>query len=200
MQKSLVLPVLETKRTILRLACQDDLEEIISYYQRNKKHLEPFEPIRNDHFYTISYWSSEVSDRLQDFREDRSLKLFLFFKNNPQEIIGSINFGNFIRGVFQSCTLGYSLAEKFQGQGLMTKALEVAIKYVFKEVNLHRIMAVYLPHNQSSGRLLKRLGFMVEGYMYDYLMINGQWQDHIFTSLLNPHWQSKINNLPLENR
>lgn len=191
MSKSLVFPVLETQRTILQLACQDNVEEIINYYQRNQKHLEPFEPVKAESFYTKSYWSDEISDRLYKFREDRSLKLFLYLKSNPQEIIGSINFDNFVRGAFQACTLGYGLAGNLEGQGLMSEGLEVAIKYVFEQLNFHRIMAVYLPHNQRSGKLLKRLGFVVEGYMCDYLMINGQWQDHIFTSLLNPNWQSK---------
>ena len=54
---------------------------------------------------------------------------------------------------------------------------------------MHRIIAAYLPHNQRSGKLLKQLGFVVEGYARDDLMINGQWQDHILTSLINHNWQ-----------
>lgn len=46
-------------------------------------------------------------------------------------------------------------------------------------------MANYLPQNQRSAALLKRLGFSVEGYARDYLKINGEWQDHILTSLVN---------------
>ena len=53
-------------------------------------------------------------------------------------------------------------------------------------------MAAYLPHNQRSANLLKRLGFVVEGYACDYLMINGQWQDHILTSLTNRNWKLMI--------
>jgi ribosomal-protein-alanine N-acetyltransferase len=86
--------------------------------------------------------------------------------------------------------LGYSLAAVEQGKGYMTEALKVAINFVFTELNLHRIMAAYIPHNQRSGLLLKRLGFGVEGYARDYLMINDQWQDHILTSLINPNWRS----------
>ena len=47
-------------------------------------------------------------------------------------------------------------------------------------------MANYLPINERSGRLLKRLGFKVEGYARDYIFINGAWQDHILTAMLNP--------------
>lgn len=182
-------PKLESKRIILRLAGLDDVPAIIRYYTENKIHLAPFEPLRFSGFYTESYWYEQVKQALYEFRIDRSLQLFLFTKENENAIIGSVNFRNFIRGVFQSCTLGYSLAEASQGKGYMTEALEVAISYVFAQLNTHRIMASYLPHNQRSGRLLKRLGFVVEGYARDYLLINGQWQDHILTSLINPNWK-----------
>jgi ribosomal-protein-alanine N-acetyltransferase len=183
------LPTLESTRVLMRLACLDDVPEIIHYYTENKVHLSPFEPLRFSDFYTESYWCKQVKEALDDFNTDRSLRLFLFEKENESVIIGSINFRNFVRGVFQSCTLGYNLAEASQGKGYMTEALEVSISYVFTELKMHRIMASYLPHNQRSGRLLKRLGFVVEGYARDYLLINGQWQDHILTSLINPEWE-----------
>lgn len=52
-------------------------------------------------------------------------------------------------------------------------------------------MAAYLPHNQRSAKLLKRLGFVVEGYACDYLTIDGQWEDHILTSLTNCNWKDR---------
>lgn len=182
-------PQLESDRTIIRLAERDDVPAILHYYTENKDHLVPFNPSTSAEFYTESYWCQEVEARFVAFKSDQSLKLFLFKKENPKAIIGIINFSNFIRGAFQSCTLGYSVAAAQQGKGYMTEALKIAISYVFDELNMHRIMAGYLPHNQRSGRLLKRLGFVVEGYARDYLLINGQWQDHILTSLTNYKWQ-----------
>ncbi|MCA2465422.1 30S ribosomal protein S5 alanine N-acetyltransferase, partial [Vibrio alginolyticus] len=35
------------------------------------------------------------------------------------------------------------------------------------------------------------VGFSKEGYAKDYLLINGEWQDHVLTSLTNPHWQQE---------
>ncbi len=183
-------PNLESARVLLRFAQPDDVPAIIHYYTSNKVHLAPFEPTKSEYFYTESYWYSEVKGRLDAFIADQSLKLFLFKKEDSKVIIGSINFANFVRAVFQSCTLGYSLAAAEQGKGYMIEALNVAIGYVFAQLNMHRIMAAYLPHNQRSGRLLKRLGFRVEGYARDYLMIDGKWQDHILTSLINHNWKS----------
>ncbi len=92
-----------------------------------------------------------------------------------------------VRGAAQFCYLGYSIDESKQGLGLMSEALRAAIGYVFSELRLHRIMANYMPTNERSGNLLKRLGFKVEGYARDYLYLNGKWQDHILTSLVNPN-------------
>jgi [ribosomal protein S5]-alanine N-acetyltransferase len=68
----------------------------------------------------------------------------------------------------------------------MFEALTVVIAYAFNDMGLHRIMANYIPTNERSGRLLRRLGFVVEGYARDYLFLAGNWQDHILTSLINP--------------
>lgn len=86
--------------------------------------------------------------------------------------------------------MGYSLAESKQGKGYMTEGLKAATKYLFQELNFHRVMANYMPHNRRSGNVLKRLGFVIEGYARDYLLINGQWEDHIMTSLTNTNWQA----------
>jgi ribosomal-protein-alanine N-acetyltransferase len=51
-------------------------------------------------------------------------------------------------------------------------------------------MATYQPANERSGKLLKNLGFVVEGYARDYLRINGQWRDHILTGLTNQNWRA----------
>ncbi|MBD2776019.1 GNAT family N-acetyltransferase [Iningainema tapete] len=182
------LPLIESDRLFLRLATQEDIPLILKYYTENQTYLTPFYPLWAENFFTQEYWQNQVEIDLYEFTNDLSLKLFIFTKTNPSQIIGSINFRNFVRSAAQFCNLGYSLAEAEQGKGYMTEALTVAIKYVFDELNMHRIMANYMPHNQRSGNLLKRLGFVVEGYARDYLLINGTWQDHILSSKTNHHW------------
>ena len=71
----------------------------------------------------------------------------------------------------------------------MTAALQATIEYMFNELNIHRIMANYMPHNNASARVLEKLGFVIEGQARDYLRINGQWRDHILTSLTNHNWR-----------
>ncbi|MDF5715225.1 MAG: ribosomal protein S5-alanine N-acetyltransferase [Rhizonema sp. NSF051] len=184
------IPLITTQRLILRLASQEDIPQIIKYYIKNKSYLTPFYPMWPVDFFTQEYWQNQVESRSLEFVNDLSIKLFIFPITDPTIIIGSLNFSNIVRLSAHFCNVGYSLAEAEQGKGYMTEALKAAIQYVFTESNLHRIMANYMPHNQRSGALLKRLGFVVEGYAKDYLLINGKWQDHILTSLTNYCWQS----------
>lgn len=188
------LPIITSDRLLLRIGIQEDIPSIIKYFIDNKAYLTPYYPTWAEHFFTAEYWNYQVENNFLEFIHDQSLKLFIFPKKQPTKIIGTINFSNFVKGAAHFCYVGYSLAETEQGKGYMTEALKAATDYVFQELNLHRIMANYMPHNQRSGNVLKRLGFVVEGYARDYLLINGKWQDHILTSLTNPNWK------PYENR
>ena len=72
---------------------------------------------------------------------------------------------------------------------MMREALTEAIRYVCDELRMHRIMANYMPRNDRSGRLLERLGFVVEGRAKEYLRINGVWEEHVLTSYTNRAWK-----------
>lgn len=72
----------------------------------------------------------------------------------------------------------------------MSEAVKKATEYMFEEQNIHRIMANYIPSNQRSAKLLQSLGFTIEGLAKNYLLINGQWEDHVLTSLTNQQWRT----------
>jgi ribosomal-protein-alanine N-acetyltransferase len=182
-------PILKTARLIVRMGTYKDVSAIVQYYRSNREFLVPFEPERPEDFYSEYYWQAQVQRNRSEFEFSQSVRLFLFEQAASGTVIGAINFNHCFRGVLQSCVLGYSLAEAKQGQGLMQEALEAAIQFMFINLNFHRILANYMPHNQRSGRLLKRLGFVVEGYARDYLLIAGKWEDHILTSRINTSWK-----------
>ena len=184
-------PLLTTSRLMTRLATYKDVAKVVHYYQNNRVFLAPFEPVRSDEFFTEKFWRSQIERSLTEFNYHQSLRLVIFEQAPPQAIVGIINFTQFSRGASESCVVGYSLAESAQGKGYMSEALSAAIDYVFDELGFHRIMASYMPRNQRSGALLKKLGFTVEGYARDYLLINNQWEDHILTSLVNHNWSAR---------
>lgn len=178
---------LETPRLKLVLPELADTPRLIRYYDENRQHLAPWESIRTDEFYTEAFWLSEISRIRDEFVSGQSLRLSIVEKFDPAEtIVGQCSLRNIIRGAFDACYLGYSLHHRVVGKGFMAEALTAVIAYAFNDMGLHRIMANYMPANERSARVLRRLGFVVEGYARDYLFLAGKWQDHIMTSLINP--------------
>lgn len=66
----------------------------------------------------------------------------------------------------------------------MSQAVELTVKYAFKELGLHRLEANIQPENVRSIALVKRLGFQKEGFSPRYLQIDGVWRDHERWALL----------------
>ncbi len=177
--------IIETDRTIIKIPVKEDAGLMLNYYLANKKHLEPWEPTRDDNYFTLSNFSQMLSENEKHAKDKSAIKLAALFREGS-EIIGVCNFTNIVFGPFQACNLSYSIAAKHQGKGLMTEILNSSIKHIFDELNLHRIMANYIPGNQKSAAVLKKLGFKREGLARSYLQIAGKWQDHILTSKINP--------------
>ncbi len=179
----------KSKRLILRMAEQFEAEKAKAFYERNKERFADTRATYPDGFFTERYWQQQINRMQMDFADDRSACFFLVDPSDYSKFVGSINFSNFVRGAFQACYLGYSIDTEYEGKGFMTECVADGINFVFDALNMHRIMANYIPENTRSERLLMKLGFEKEGYAKDYLFLNGKWRDHILTSLSNKKWQ-----------
>ncbi|MBJ7550162.1 GNAT family N-acetyltransferase [Marinomonas ostreistagni] len=175
-------PVIKTPRGVLKLLAVEDMPLLKAYVNEQREHLQRWEPLRGEDYYTDDTCYLRIKEMRRDFLEDRGCVLCLL--NAEQDrILAYSNYSQFVRGVSQSCFLGYSLAADLQGQGYMHECLSAGIEYISKELNIDRIQACYMPRNQKSANVLTRLKFEKEGMAKNYLKINGQWEDHILTAL-----------------
>lgn len=174
-----------TERVALRVAEESSAVALHAYHIANRAHLQPWEPTRAESFYELDATAGRLRSMATQTAAGNALHL-LFFERESHELLGDCNFTNVVRGPFQACHVGFSIAKVAEGKGLMKEALTAAIPHVFSIMGLHRIMASYRPENIRSGLLLARLGFEKEGVARSYLKINGSWADHVLTSLLNP--------------
>jgi ribosomal-protein-alanine N-acetyltransferase len=169
----------------LRTLTFDDQEALHHYERVNRDFLRPWEPERDEHYFTLGNARARVEEQLEAMDAGRSVCFVLVDPEN-EEILGRCNYSNIIAGAFQACYLGFSLAQAMQGRGLMRASLQVGNRHCFEQIGLHRIMANHLPHNDRSARLLASLGFVKEGYARAYLKIAGVWEDHVLRALTNP--------------
>jgi ribosomal-protein-alanine N-acetyltransferase len=183
--------ILETQRLFIRAGKDSDLDLILNYYKSNEQFHKEFSPIRTDLFFSEKYWMTMLELSQRNFSEDKGYSFYIFNKEDDA-ILGHINFNNIVRGAFHACHIGYALSEESEGKGIMFEALDETIKHVFLKYNLHRVMANYILTNNRSGKLLSSLGFRNEGTAENYLYLDGEWKDHILTSLINPEWENEL--------
>ena len=183
--------MVETDRLVIRLADMDDVPEILRYYQVNWDYLQPFSPLFAPELLDELAWVEQVAARVHEFTHGESFRAFLFPREEPRRIIGNVNLTHVVRGAMQSCVLGYNLDEAQQGKGYMTEAVRAVVRFAFATWGLHRVAAAYMPRNERSAAVLERCGFRIEGRSPSYLQIDGRWEDHILTAIVNPELGGK---------
>lgn len=175
-----------TDRLILKPLTKEAAPLVLSFYEDNKSLFEPWEPTRSHNFYTLSYHKASLSAEYNQMAEGKLMRFWVFLKDNPDEIIGSVCFQNFLREPYLSSCLGYKFSRRYLHQGYAQESIIKGIAILFEEYRMHRIEAYIMPDNIPSKALIERLSFQYEGISYAYARINGSWTDHLRYSLINP--------------
>jgi ribosomal-protein-alanine N-acetyltransferase len=126
---------------------------------------------------------------LKRCRRDDSACFFVC-RVDDKRIVGAMNLSQIVRGNFRSAYLGYYAGERYAGRGYMTGALRLLLRHAFGRMKLHRVEANIQPDNVASLALVKRAGFVKEGYSRRYLKICGRWRDHERWAILSEDWQA----------
>ena len=156
---------------------------LANYYSSNSTRFTPWHPwVSKDH-HSVESWIKRLEERQLDYQEGRAVH-FLGLEND--KIVGTCSLSNIVYSPGLYCTMGYSVDSDYEGKGYMKRIVSHVIDYAFNNLRLNRISANYMPVNERSARLLESLGFEKEGFAKRYLYINGRWEDHVLTSLLNP--------------
>lgn len=150
----------------------------------NGERFRPAMPAFDTADWSVEHWNAQIERWVEQASSNALIKFVIVSEDGA--ILGDITYSNIVFGPFCACYLAYKVDGAHEGLGVMRRALELTNAYVFKELGLHRIMANHRPENLASAGLLRRLGFVVEGYAKDYLKIDGKWRDHVLTSKTAP--------------
>ena len=118
-------------------------------------------------------------------------EFFLIVRRTDGAIVGTIGLSQIFRRKFQNAYLGYMLGAGYTGNGYMTEAVRLILRFAFRDLKLHRIEANVQPGNAPSLAVLRRCGFTKEGLSEKYLKIAGQWRDHERWAIIRENWKPK---------
>jgi [ribosomal protein S5]-alanine N-acetyltransferase len=169
--------IAQDKEIFLRVVELADIEEMTTFYRRNREPAAEFEPLRPDEFFTPNGQKTQLEISLELFAQEKLIPGAICLSATGA-VVGRINLTNVSRGYFQNATLGYIVDYQYNGRGIATSAVRLLVDYAFNSFGLHRVEAGTLLHNHGSQRVLEKNGFRREGIAKNYLFINGYWQDH----------------------
>lgn len=124
-----------------------------------------------------------------------------FIKNSQKEMKKGINqeFGicdcktNRLMGVLslmtinktdRNCELGFWIGKQFRSNGFAENAIKEGLNYAFKELKIKRVFALVYHNNIASCNLLKKIGFIQEGYLRKTTFKQNKWYDEFLFSIL----------------
>lgn len=176
--------IYETARLQIRILNGTHAAEALGFYERDRELFEQYEPLRAHNFYTENYHRYLMNYEYNQILKGTMMRYWLFPKEEPDKIIGTVSLRNIMRGSYNKCEIGYKLSGAYQGQGYAREGVSRIIQIAFTELDLHRIEACCMPDNESSINLLESLNFGLEGKLRKYAQIRGRYEDHLLFSLL----------------
>ncbi len=176
----------ETERLSIKTLSKDAAPMVLSFFEDSRDLFEPWEPARGHNFYTLPYQRAFLTAERNLIGDGKLIRYWVFLKDHPSEIIGTVCFQNILKEPYYSCCLGYKLSNRYLHQGYATESIGKCIDIVFHEYQMHRIDAYIMPNNTASLGVVERLAFHKEGLSESYARINGVWTDHVHYALINP--------------
>ena len=90
-----------------------------------------------------------------------------------QITVSGLSFGSLASG-----SIGYWISEDVAGRGITPTAVALVADWCFTGLGIHRIEICIRPENESSLRIVRKLGMRYEGLRRRYIHIDGDWRDH----------------------
>lgn len=84
--------------------------------------------------------------------------------------------------------LGWIFHPDHHGQGFATEASNALLDLGFGPADLHRIFARCDARNQSSWRLMERLGMRREAHFREHALFKGAWDEEFYYAILRDEW------------
>jgi ribosomal-protein-alanine N-acetyltransferase len=159
----------------------DDAPELLVLRQANAEFLAPFEPVRGHGFLTLVGQHESIADQVAR-RAAGSSASYVIVEDGA--IVGQVTLSSIVSWPHLSANLGYWVAERCCGRGVGSAAVAAVCAEAFGTLGLHRVQAGTLVDNLASQRVLERNGFRRIGLAQRYLLIAGEWRDHVLFELL----------------
>lgn len=150
---NLELPILETRRLIIRPFTIEDAEGMYHNWASDPR---VTKYLTWDVHKDIEETKTIINRWISDFQSASTLTYAIEYREN-HEVIGSISCFN-VDLSFKKAELGYCLSFDYWNSGVMTEALRAFIRLCFETLKLETVTACHHYENLASGRVMLKAG------------------------------------------
>lgn len=170
----------------LKILEMRDADDLFNVSDKNREYLRKWLPWV-DRTVSVVQTKEFIQFSLNLFADNNGFNCAIYYKDRIAGSIGlhSIDWGN------RKTSIGYWLAEEFQGNGIMTSSCKALINYVFNDLDLNRVEIRAAELNVKSRAIPERLNFVIEGTVRQAEWINDHYVDHVIYGILREDWNKE---------
>lgn len=127
----------------------------------------------------------QVRDYVREKGNKKGKSLLIGIFLNSGKHIGNIRLHSFSKHN-KRVELGIMIWDKNEwGKDYGTEALGAIVKFIFEELELHKVCAEYYSINKGSAKMFKKLNFQIEGVLRDHFLVDGKFVDAVRIAKFN---------------
>lgn len=150
------MKILETERLILREIVESDSEFILDLLNQPTF----IKYIGDRNVRDLKQARDYIESRFTTSYRENGFGLYAIELKETNEVNGICGFVR--RDTLPDADIGFALLPQFEGKGYAFESAAAVMKYGREVLNLQRVLAITTQDNESSVRLLEKLGFKFE--------------------------------------
>lgn len=186
MEPQFLPETLEGDRIVLKPRSTDIAEEFFCLIDSNRDYLSQW-MFWLDTAKTIEDVQKSCADVMDKWSKKTAFS-YVIFEKNSNEIMGTVGTHD-ISWDSDSTTIGYWLAEKYNGKGYMTESVKLLEDTLFN-AGLNRLVIETDLENKKSFNIPERLGYNLDGVMREDCIENGEYRSSKIYSKLRSEWKT----------
>lgn len=170
-----------TERMCVRELAPSDEAEFVRMHEVSREHFADWMPVLSP----SELFERALATTSYEGRDGRTC-VRLVGEVDDGRIAGVFALSEIVRGFFRSTYASWAVSEEFKRAGYGTEGVRGMLDIAFSEdqgLGLHRVQANIIPGNTPSMGLAEKVGFRREGLAERYLLIAGEWQDHVMYAM-----------------
>jgi RimJ/RimL family protein N-acetyltransferase len=172
------MKIIKTKRFVLRPISVKDAKDIA----RNMNNWNVIKNLSQLPFpYELKH-AQQFARKIEKEMKKEKPEDYVMMVEIDGEVVGAVGAHKIIYG--HKAEIGYWLAEKHWGKGIVPEAAEKFMTHIFSQLKLCRIHAFAHADNLKSMRVMEKIGMQFEGIHKKYTVKDGKYIDcHIYAKV-----------------